>query len=188
LTGVTSDGTVSLSYSSTTSSSGVLTVSSGGSVVADINMSGSFTTSSFHLASGSGGTVEILGGRDDHDQDSDKPDDAHAAKTAAPDSDKPADSDPPKTAATDLKQWFDPNATFAGTVAGGDQNAVPVGDQQNSPAQTTTDATGADLGNPVRLANYMASTFVGQGDGYGDQMIADSGESVAQQPFLTNPH
>jgi len=119
------------------------------------------------------GTVEILGGPDDHDQDSDKPDDTHAAKTAAP----------------DLKQWFDPNATFAGTVAGRDHNAVlPVGDQQNSPAQTTTDATGTDLGNPVRLANYMASTFVGQGDGYGDQMIADSGESVAQQPFLTNPH
>jgi len=173
LTGVTSDGTVSLSYSSTTSSSGVLTVSSGGSVVASIDMSGSFTTSSFHLGSGSGGTVEILGGRDDHDQDSDKPE----------------DSDPAKTAATDLKQWFDPNATFAGTVAGGDHSAVlPVGDQQNSPAQTTTDATGTDLGNPVRLANYMASTFVGQGDGYGDQMIADSGESVAQQPFLTNPH
>ena len=172
MTGVTSDGTVSLSYSSTTSSSGVLTVSSGGSVVADINMFGSYTTSSFHVASGSGGTVEILG-EGDHD----------------PDSDKPADSDPAKTAATDLKQWFDPNATFAGTVAGGDHSAVlPVGDQQNSPAQTTTDATGTDLGNPVRLANYMASTFVGQGDGYGDQMIADSGESVAQQPFLTNPH
>jgi hypothetical protein len=72
----------------------------------------------------------------------------------------------------------------------GDQNAVsPVGDQQNAPAQTTTDATGTDLGNPVRLANYMASTFVGQGDGYGDQMITtDPGQSVAQQPFLTNPH
>jgi autotransporter passenger strand-loop-strand repeat protein len=221
LTGVTSDGTVSLSYSSTTSSSGVLTVSSGGSAVADINMFGSYTTSSFHLASGSGGTVEILGGRDDHDADSDKPEhsdaaktaatdsdkpadsgaaktavpdsdkpaDSDPAKTAATDSDKPADSDPTKTAATDLKQWFDPNATFAGTVAGGDQNAVlPTGDQQNSPAQTTTDTTGTDLGNPVRLANYMASTFVGQGDGYGDQMIANSGESVAQQPFLANPH
>jgi hypothetical protein len=124
----------------------VLTVC-GGSVVASIDMSGSYTTSSFHLASGSGGTVEILG-EGDHDQDSDKPDDTHAAKTAAP----------------DLKQWFDPNATFAGTVAGRDHNAVlPVGDQQNSPAQTTTDTTGTDLGNPVGLANYMASTFVGQG-------------------------
>ena len=141
--------------------------------MADINMFGSYTTSSFHVASGSGGIVEILGGRDDHDQDSDKPE----------------DSDPAKTAATDLKQWFDPNATFAGTVAGGDHSAVlPVGDQQNLPAQTT-DATGTDLGNPLRLANYMASTFVDQGDGYGDQMITtDPGQSVAQQPFLTNPH
>jgi hypothetical protein len=51
------------------------------------------------------GTVEILGGPDDHDQDSDKP-----------------DSDAAKTVANDLKQWFDPNTTFAGTVAGGDHN------------------------------------------------------------------
>jgi autotransporter passenger strand-loop-strand repeat protein len=59
LTGVTSNSSVSLDYTSKGSSSGVLTVSSGGSVVASINMSGSFTTSSFHLESGSGGTVEI---------------------------------------------------------------------------------------------------------------------------------
>ena len=112
----------------------------------------------------------------------------HDGGTASSTTSKPG-SDATKTVANDLKQWFDPNATFAGTVAGGDYNAAwPVSDQHNSPDQTTTDTTGTDLGNPVRLANYMASTFVGQGDGYGDQMIADSGESVAQQPFLTNPH
>ena len=46
LTRVTSNSSVSLDYASNGSSSGVLTVSSGGSVVASINMSGSFTTSS----------------------------------------------------------------------------------------------------------------------------------------------
>ena len=60
LTAVASAGGVSLSYTSNTSSSGVLTVSSSGSVVASINFSGSYTTSSFHLTSGAGGTVEIF--------------------------------------------------------------------------------------------------------------------------------
>jgi hypothetical protein len=60
LTAVASAGGVSLSYTSNTSSSGVLTVSSGGSVVASINFSGSYTTSSFHITSGSRGTVEIF--------------------------------------------------------------------------------------------------------------------------------
>jgi autotransporter passenger strand-loop-strand repeat protein len=176
LTGVTSNSTVSLSYSSNSSSPGVLTVTSGGTVVASINVAGSYTTSSFHLASGSGGAVEILGSRDHEDHDADESGKSDVGKTA-------------KTAVNHVKPGFDPNATFAGTVAGGDHSAVwPVGDQQNSPDQTTTDATRTDLGNPVRLANYMASTFVGQGDGYGDQMIADPGQSAAQQPFLTNPH
>jgi hypothetical protein len=60
LTTVASGGGVSLSYSSNTSTSGVLTVLSGGTVVASINFSGSYTTSSFHLTSGTGGTVEIF--------------------------------------------------------------------------------------------------------------------------------
>jgi hypothetical protein len=37
----------------------VLTVTSGGSIVAEINMSGHYTTANFHLVSGSGGTAEI---------------------------------------------------------------------------------------------------------------------------------
>ena len=60
LTAVASAGGVSLSYTSNTSSSGVLTVSSGGTVVASINFSGSYTTSSFHITSGASGTVEIF--------------------------------------------------------------------------------------------------------------------------------
>jgi autotransporter passenger strand-loop-strand repeat protein len=60
LTAVASAAGVSLSYSSNTSSSGVLTVLSGGTVVASINFFGSYTTSSFHITSGTGGTVEIF--------------------------------------------------------------------------------------------------------------------------------
>ena len=40
--------------------SGMLTVTSGGSVVAAIDFSGSYTTSSFHITSGTSGTVEIF--------------------------------------------------------------------------------------------------------------------------------
>jgi hypothetical protein len=50
---------VSLSYASSAASSGVLTVTSGGSVVAAIDFSGSYTTSSFRITSGTSGTVEI---------------------------------------------------------------------------------------------------------------------------------
>jgi hypothetical protein len=55
-------GVVSESYSSSTASSGVLTVTSGGSaeVVAGINFSGHYVTSSLHLTFGTGGTVEIF--------------------------------------------------------------------------------------------------------------------------------
>ena len=163
LTRVTSNSSVSLDYASNGSSSGVLTVSSGGSVVASINMSGSFTTSSFHLGSGSGGTVEIFS-RPNHDD---------------PDSDKD-DSDVGKTAVSNHKQLSDRAASFAGTVAG---TAHDV-----SHDQTTTDTNGTDLGSTARLANYMASTFPDQGDGNSNQAIADPGQSTTQQSFLTNPH
>jgi hypothetical protein len=59
LTTITSGANVRLSYSSNTAGSGVLTVTSGGSRVAEINMSGHYTTANFHLVSGPGGTVEI---------------------------------------------------------------------------------------------------------------------------------
>jgi hypothetical protein len=60
LTSVKSNASVSLSYSSSTSSSGVLMVSSGSVAVADIAMSGTFTTASFHLGAGVGGSVKII--------------------------------------------------------------------------------------------------------------------------------
>jgi fibronectin-binding autotransporter adhesin len=55
-------GAVSASYSSSTASSGVLTVTSGGSanVVAVIDFIGHYVTSNFHVTSGAGGTVEIF--------------------------------------------------------------------------------------------------------------------------------
>jgi hypothetical protein len=46
-------------YSSITASSGMLTVSSGGHVVAKIAFVGAYVTSNFHLGSGSGGIVSI---------------------------------------------------------------------------------------------------------------------------------
>jgi hypothetical protein len=63
LTGVTYvAGVVSRSYSSSTASSGVLTVTSGGTanVVAVIDFSGHYVTSNFHITSGANGTVAIF--------------------------------------------------------------------------------------------------------------------------------
>ncbi len=55
-------GVVSASYSSSTASSGVLTVTSGGSanVVAVIDFSGHYVTSNFHITSGASGSAEIF--------------------------------------------------------------------------------------------------------------------------------
>ena len=47
-------------------SSGTLTVSSGATVVAEINFAGSYATSNFHFTSGSGGSVEITDPGNDH--------------------------------------------------------------------------------------------------------------------------
>jgi autotransporter passenger strand-loop-strand repeat protein len=60
LAAVASGTGVNLSYTSNGASSGVLTVSSGGTVGAAINFAGSYTTSSFHITSGTSGTVEIF--------------------------------------------------------------------------------------------------------------------------------
>ncbi len=64
LTGVTyvAGGVVSARYSSSTTTSGVLMVTSGGTanVVAVINFSGHYVTSNFHITSGANGTVAIF--------------------------------------------------------------------------------------------------------------------------------
>jgi hypothetical protein len=51
--------TISFSYTSHTGS-GTLTVSSGGAVVAQINMIGAYTSANFHITAGISGTVAIV--------------------------------------------------------------------------------------------------------------------------------
>jgi hypothetical protein len=50
---------IAVSYTSVSNSSGTLTVTSGGSTVAEITLSGNYVTSDFHVSAGTGGTVEI---------------------------------------------------------------------------------------------------------------------------------
>jgi hypothetical protein len=50
----------SVSYTSTSSDGGVLTVSRGGSAVASIDLVGHYTSASFHISSGTGGGVEVV--------------------------------------------------------------------------------------------------------------------------------
>jgi autotransporter passenger strand-loop-strand repeat protein len=63
LSQITSNSSVSLIYtpnSSHPTSSGVLTVSSGGPAVASIDLIGHYVTSDFHVSSGASGSVEIV--------------------------------------------------------------------------------------------------------------------------------
>ena len=59
LADVTSGGGISLSYASGSNTSGTLTVSSGGTLVATIDLIGTYSSGNFHITSGAGGTVEI---------------------------------------------------------------------------------------------------------------------------------
>ena len=58
LADVTSGGSISLHYASG-STSGTLTVSSGATLVATIDLIGTYSSGNFHITSGAGGTVEI---------------------------------------------------------------------------------------------------------------------------------
>ena len=61
LTNVASGGSISFNYTSGNAgnTSGTLTVSSGGTLVATIDLIGTYSSGNFHISSGAGGTVEI---------------------------------------------------------------------------------------------------------------------------------
>jgi hypothetical protein len=192
-------GVVSESYSATNASSGVLTVTSGGHAIAEISLVGTgYSTASFTLGAGSGGSGTII---------TDPPvtmrQSGNAPATipggAILEIDTP-DSCSVAFTGSSGKLLLEESATFAGAVSGfGAKNGIDLSQvafganttlgyaenaSQTGGTLTVTDGTHA--ANIALLGNYMTSTLVTGADGHGGTLITEV--QHAQQGLLTTPH
>jgi hypothetical protein len=147
--------TISFSYTSGTGS-GTLTVSSGGAVVASIELIGNYSSANFSVTSGINGTVKIIdpvvvnGGRVD--------------AAATPTFDAHSGIDLPDVA-------FGAQTTLGYAENGADTGGtLPVTDGRHAAAVAL-------------LGNYMAGSFVTGADGHGGTLIT---ERQTGQPLLTH--
>jgi len=187
-----------VSYTSSTSSSGVLKVTSGGHTLAAINMVGHYTTADFTSGTDSSGHLEIT----DPPVVEQKPGNASATIAAGtvlevkvPDSGKVTFAGPTGTL------WLDRPSIFTGKVADfGAQESIdlpgiPFGVHTTLGYSENSSDTGGILSvkNGVRIAklallgNYMAASFVTAADGHGGTLITEASQTT-QQTLLTKPH
>jgi hypothetical protein len=194
-----SAGVVSESYSATNTSSGVLTVTSGGHAVAEISLVGTgYSTAGFTLGSGSGGSGTIITDPPVTMQQS-----GNVAATisggAILEIDTP-DSGNVAFTGSSGKLLLDESATFAGAVSGsGAQNGIDLSqiafgatttlgyaENASDTGGTLTVTDGTHAATIALLGNYMASTLVTGADGHGGTLITEVPH--AQQGLLTTPH
>jgi hypothetical protein len=159
LTSVTySGGAISGSYSGN-SSSGTLTISSGGTAVASIQFVGAYSGGNFQFSSGVNGSVEITdptvvnGGS------------VTSAPAAFPQN------------GIDLSQFaFDANDMTLGYA----ENNTDTGG-------TLTVSNGGEAVKVALLGNYMATSFVTAADGHGGTLVTQRPQAN-DQPLLAHPH
>ena len=203
LTAVKSSTTVHLAYtpnSSHPTSSGVLTVTSGGHAVASINMVGHYVTTNFHLGAGPGGDVRISDPPVVVEQ---KPGNAAATISAGeelvievPDSGRVTFAGP--TGALRI----DHAATFTGKVAGfaaqdcidltqigfGAHTTLGYSENKSGAGGTLSLTDGTYAAKIALLGNYMAGSFITAADDHGGTLITEAAKSMNVQPLLTQPH
>ena len=151
------NGNVHRSYSGNTTS-GVLTVTSGTTVVAKINMVGNYTTASFKLGADSNGHVQITDPSNS------------AANTAS--------SSTVTSGGSNGTSFIDKMSTFADTLAG-----LWTHDHTG----LSGIGFGAHGAKHVLFGNYMATSFVTAADGHGGTLSTET-PSIAQQTLLAHPH
>ena len=153
LTNIAFNGNVSRSYSGNTTS-GVLTVTSGATVVAKINMVGNYTTSSFKLGADSSGHVQIT----------DPPN--SASNTAS--------SSTVTSGGSNGTSFIDKASTFSDTLAGfwphdhtglpgigfGAHTTLGYSEDSGDAGGTLPDTDGTHGAKLALLGNYMAASFV----------------------------
>jgi hypothetical protein len=150
--------TISLSYVSAAShTSGTLFVSSGGAVVAAINMVGAYTSANFSALADSNGKVKII--------DPTVPNGGTVSSDTINSSMPHSGIDLPDIA-------FGAHTTLAYTA-----NAAGTGG-------TLTVSDGRHTAAIALLGNYMAGSFVAVADGHGGTLIT---QGLTGQPLLTHP-
>ena len=187
-----------VTYTSSTSNSGVLKVTSGGHTLASIHMVGHYTTANFHPGNDGSGHLEIT----DPPVVEQKPGNAPATiaddtvlKVKVPDSGKVTFAGPTGTL------WLDYPSTFTGKVADfGAQESIDLpgilfgrhttlGYSENSShtGGTLSVKDGIHIAKLALLGNYMATSFVTAADGHGGTLITEAPQTT-QQPLLSHPH
>jgi hypothetical protein len=201
LTSVTSGAGVTFSYTSanTSNTSGTLTVSSGGTLVADITLVGTYTSANFHISSGSGGTVEITDPTVVEQQPGNAP--ATIAGGTVLEINTP-DIGKVTFGGSGGTLQLDQPGTFTGTVAGfamqdgidlpgigfGATTTLAFSENNSRTGGTLTVTDGSHAAAVALLGNYMASTLVTAADGHGGTVVTEAAQSANQQPLLTQPH
>jgi hypothetical protein len=172
---------VSRSYSGNTTS-GVLTVTSGTTVVAKIAMVGNYTTSSFKLGADSSGHVQIT-------------DPPHSASNTA-------SSSTVTSGGSNGTSFIDKAWTFSGTVAGfgphdhtglpgigfGGHTTLGYSGESGDTGGTPPDRDGTHGAKLGLLVNYMAASFVTPFDGHGGTLFTEAAQTANQLMPLTTPH
>jgi trimeric autotransporter adhesin len=148
--------TISLSYVPA-AGSGTLFVSSGGAVVAQINMIGSYTSANFSIKADSNGNVEIV--------DPTVPNGASVAPEHA--------------------QTFPRNGIDLPDIAFGAQTTLAYAKHVADTGGTLTVSDGRHAASVALLGSYIAASFVIAADGHGGTLLTAAEQ--AQQPQLTHP-
>jgi hypothetical protein len=186
-----------VAYTSNSSNSGVLKVTSGGHTVAAINMVGHYTTANFHPGNDSSGHLEIT----DPPVVEQKPGNAPATIAAGTVLEvKVSDSGEVTFAGPTGTLWLDRPSTFTGKVADfGAQESIdlpgiPFGVQTTLGYSENSSDTGGILsvkeGTHIAkialLGNYMAMSFVTAADGHGGTLLTQATQT-GPQPLLAHP-
>ena len=148
--------TISLSYLPA-AGSGTLFVSSGGAVVAQINMIGSYTSANFSIKADSNGNVEIV--------DPTVPNGGSVAPEPA--------------------QTFPRNGIDLPDIAFGAQTTLAYAKHVADTGGTLTVSDGRHAASVALLGSYIAGSFVIAADGHGGTLLTAAEQT--QQPQLTHP-
>ena len=149
--------TISLSYLPA-SGSGTLRVSSGGAVVASIEMIGAYTSKNFSIKADGQGNVEIV------------------------------DPTVPNGGSVALgpTQTFPQGGIDLPDIAFGAQTTLAYSRNATGTGGTLTVSDGRHAASIALLGNYMAGSFAVAADGHGGTLITEASQG-SQQPLLTQP-
>jgi hypothetical protein len=149
--------TISLSYVPA-AGSGTLFVSSGGAVVAKINMLGSYTSANFSIQADSNGKVQIV--------DPTVPNGGSVTPGPA--------------------QTFPRNGIDLPGIAFGAHTTLAYAQNAGGSGGTLTVSDGRHAASIALLGNYIAGSFAVTADGHGGTLLTEA--ALPAQPLLAHPH